>query len=460
MNRRAVLMFLLAAALFMQGCGAAGSPADAPASTASAVSASENADSAENVPESPAAPENAAESAVSAENTSESADAAETAPESTAAENTPAGNDPAAAGDTVIPDAEAAEASIETAEEMSSVNEVEAPDGLVFSSALMNFSFLYDPRHEAHSMETGAAQLAFNGDTSLCGLFVSVADAENLPEIEEMLEEDMFGETQKYMNAMVDQPRPAKMLAAGHRLRGYTYAYSARSGETVDGSYYIEKRDGKYIFYRTEVYRESADEYAAEDAIEKTAETIRFSADAYGKGNAVIPSEIGDDNTPENEEAPELMTEDIPDGAYVPDTEGDYTFLMDEDYLVIADGQTTMVYTGGGMQMPFFLVEEATDEVAAGTVGKQIVAEMNDVKSQLQNRMVDKPEVKLIRLEGRKIAGYLYSYSSVDGTRTIEAAQFYETIGSRVFRWYSLWNRGDDDTAEALEIAIDTFSLK
>ena len=35
----------------------------------------------------------------------------------------------------------------------------------------------------------------------------------------------------------------------GHQLLGYTFAYSDKQGKTVDCSYYVEKREGRGIFY-------------------------------------------------------------------------------------------------------------------------------------------------------------------------------------------------------------------
>lgn len=168
---------------------------------------------------------------------------------------------------------------------------------IAFASESMTFSFLYDAAHTAYITDMGAAELAINGDSSLIGLFVSVSDAENLPTVASILEEDMFSETQKYQNAIAEPPVADKIVVEDHVLEGYTFSYSTRQGETVDATYYIENRDGKYIFYRTEAYRDTPDYQAGQDALEKAVLTLEFSSDAYGPGSAKS-GEIGTDNTP------------------------------------------------------------------------------------------------------------------------------------------------------------------
>jgi hypothetical protein len=88
----------------------------------------------------------------------------------------------------------------------------------VFASEEMGFSFLYDAAHTAYITDTGAAQIAVNGDESLVGLFVSVVDDENMPEVSQILEESMFDETQKYQQAIVQPPAENEITVKGHTL--------------------------------------------------------------------------------------------------------------------------------------------------------------------------------------------------------------------------------------------------
>ena len=346
------------------------------------------------------------------------------------------------------------------AEEAESPAAAVADGEKVFASNVMDFSFLYDKTHTAYITETGAAELAINGDTSLIGLFVSVADASNMPETSQIIEEAMFNETQKYMQAIAQQPAENEITIDGHALTGYVFAYSDRQGKTVDATYYIEVRDGKYAFFKTEAYRSAGDYWTAQDAFEKAVRTLRFSRDAYGDAD-VIPGEIGTDNTPEESEEPQDFGQNSAASAYSATFEGDYYFDVDEDkYLVIADGNTTMVYTGGGMTMPCFTVDDETENIPRDSIGTYIVEYKNGLIAQLQNRLIGEPKVITIQSGDRKLVGLEYFYSSVAGDRTIESCYLLEPIGDFVFSWYGLWNRGDTETANVLVHAIDTFALK
>ncbi len=362
---------------------------------------------------------------------------------------------------------EAAEAAkAENAGSAAEAEEAEAPaaavsdDEKAFASSTMDFSFLYDKAHTAYITETGAAELAINGDTSLVGLFVSAADAANMPETSQIIEEAMFNETQKYMQAIAQQPATNEITVDGHELEGYVFSYSDRQGRTVDSTYYIEVRDGKYLFFKTEAYRDADDYWAAYDAFEKAVLTLQLSRDAYGDTD-VIPGEIGTDNTPEDSEPPQDFGQNSTSPAYSDTFEGDYYFDVDEDkYLVIADGNTTMVYTGGGMNMPCFTVDDETENIPRDDIGTHIVLTKNNLIAQLQNRLVDEPKIITIQNGDRKLVGLEYAYSSVAGDRTIESCYLLEPIGDFVFSWYGLWNRGDSETANVLVHAIDTFALK
>ena len=56
--------------------------------------------------------------------------------------------------------------------------------------------------------------------------------------------------------------------------------------------------------------------------------------------------------------------------------EGDYYFDTDASFLILADGNTTQVYTGGTMQGAYFSVEEVELE---GGIGETIVSRIKEV---------------------------------------------------------------------------------
>lgn len=145
----------------------------------------------------------------------------------------------------------------------------------LFTSEDMRFSFHYDEAHTANLTDEGAAELALNGDDSLVGLFVSVVRADGLPQVDQLIDDEMMNETQRYLNNMVTPPEKKDLEIDGHQLRGYTYAYSDEEGKPVAASYYVEVREGRGIFYRTAEYYES-DNAVAQEALEKAVSTLKF----------------------------------------------------------------------------------------------------------------------------------------------------------------------------------------
>ena len=449
---------ILALVLSLTACGGAGQTA--PADTAS----------------DPSAAKTSAEAAAAGSSGGKADDQAAAAEEGEAVSETAAADTTAAAGMKSVAyedDSAAAEG-----------DEAAAAGGdKVFASEELGFSFLYDAAHTAYITDTGAAQIAVNGNESLVGLFVSVVDDENMPEVSQILEESMFDETQKYQQAIVQPPAENEITVKGHTLEGYIFCYSDRQGETVDATYYVEVRDGKYIFYSTEIYRDDQDYWAGQNALEKAVLTLQLSADAYGESSA-REGTIGSDNTPIPSEAPGDSAGENPSveemesareemefsgGSGYPAVnygssavfEGDYTFEIDDSkYLVLADEDLTMVYTGSGMEMPLFQVDDESDDIPFDSIGEYVVDAKNNTISMLQNRLTGEPEVVTFSIGDRKFAGLEYSYSTVEGDRTIEAREYCMPVDGRVFVWYGLWNRGDETTPALMRRAMETFSMK
>lgn len=191
----------------------------------------------------------------------------------------------------------AVEQTEEEIQEAETVVEEEEPysDFKVFASEKMDFSFRYDPANTAYMTDTGAAELAINGNDSLVGLFVSVVDAEFTPEPDEILEEDIYNLKQKYSVALAVKPVRDNLMIGDHSLTGITYTYNDMQGETIDCTKWIESRDGKYIFYETETYRDqSGPDF---EAMVVAVETLVLSDSAYGTSDAKSGS-IRKDTTP------------------------------------------------------------------------------------------------------------------------------------------------------------------
>ena len=150
-----------------------------------------------------------------------------------------------------------------------------------------------------------------------------------------------------------------------------------------------------------------------------------------------------------------------PSGSYgsvaASEFEGDYYFDTDKSFLILADGNTTQVYTGGTMQGAYFSVEEVELE---GGIGETIVSRIKEVTEFLGVRMIGQPKVQLLETGDRRLAGFVTTYSAVDGSKTIVAEEFYEEIGGKTYCWYAIYDKGDEVTPMAFKWAMQTFTLK
>ena len=330
-------------------------------------------------------------------------------------------------------------------------------DYLVFASDTMGFSFLYDPRHIAYVGPTGAALVAIDGDKARTGLFVSVVDSENLPTPEEYFETEIFNLQQRYLNAMQTQPKLYDTEIDGHKIIGILYAYSAPTGGTIDCTEFIEVKGDKYVFYHTRAPREKSGPEL--NAMGLAMASLELDAGAYGKSDAVSG------NLPKDEFDKDYVGSSGNDqaqgsalaSANAADFEGDYYFDTDESFLILADGDTTQVYTGGVMEGANFSVEKVE---LSESIGDTIVTRTKEVADMLSVRMIGQPDVQGIEIGDRRLAGFVTTYSAVDGTKTIVAEEFYEEIDGTTYCWYAIYDKGDEVTPEAFKKAMQTFTLK
>ena len=330
-------------------------------------------------------------------------------------------------------------------------------DYLVFASDTMGFSFLYDPRHIAYVGPTGAALVAIDGDKARTGLFVSVVDSENLPTPEEYFETEIFNLQQRYLNAMQTQPKLYDTEIDGHKIIGILYSYSAPTGGTIDCTEFIEVKGDKYVFYHTRAPREKSGPEL--NAMGLAMASLELDAGAYGKSDAVsgnLPKDEFDKDyvgSSGNDQAQGSALS----SANAADFEGDYYFDTDESFLILADGDTTQVYTGGVMEGANFSVEKVE---LSESIGDTIVTRTKEVADMLSVRMIGQPDVQGIEIGDRRLAGFVTTYSAVDGTKTIVAEEFYEEIDGTTYCWYAIYDKGDEVTPEAFKKAMQTFTLK
>ena len=330
-------------------------------------------------------------------------------------------------------------------------------DCLVFASETMGFSFLYEPRHIAYVGPTGAALLAIDGDKARTGLFVSVVDSENLPTPEEYFEEEIFNLQQRYLNAMQTQPELYDTEIEGHKIIGILYSYSAPTGGTIDCTEFIEVKGDKYVFYHTRAPRKKSGPEL--NAMGLAMASLEFDAGAYGQPDAVSGNLPKDEFDTEyvGSSGDNLTQEGALASAGASDFEGGYYFDTDESFLIIADGDTTQVYTGGVMEGANFSVEVVD---LTESIGDTIVSRTKEVADMLSVRMIGQPEVQGIEIGDRRLAGFVTTYSAVDGTKTIVAEEFYEEIGGKTYCWYAIYDKGDEVTPAAFKKAMQTFTLK
>ena len=157
-------------------------------------------------------------------------------------------------------------------------------DYRVFSSEKMGFSFLYDAANSASMTDTGAAELTVNGNTQFTGLFVSVMDAADMPEIAQILEEESFNAVLKYGDSLVRQPEESPLELEGHTLSGLLYTYLDKDGQEVLCTCFIEQRDGRYVIFRTKgLYEGDGKEL---EAFGGALVTLEFDTDIYGESDA------------------------------------------------------------------------------------------------------------------------------------------------------------------------------
>lgn len=336
-----------------------------------------------------------------------------------------------------------------------------------FSSSVMGFSFRYEPSNKVTETKNGACEMTVAGEEKLTGLFVSCLPAENMPDMKQILEEEAENVTAKYRNAMVEEPKSGSLTVDDHDLTGQTWAYSLPGGGTVECASYIESRRGHYIFFRTEKMR-GADN--AETAAMKLAiRTLKIQTDGSSapSGGADSGSTAKESKKDKKSSGGKKRTVGIAEmtggGTQEKKTEeekkepfeSDYIFDIEEKWLVIPEGDATMVCTTGTMQGPSFVVNKIKleDKPAAYLSNKA-----EEIKEHLGERVTTAPEVTTIELGERKLTGIEYEYSSLDGAKSVYQAEYLETTSFGIFDWELTCDQGDNDAVTAMLSAMETFS--
>lgn len=338
-----------------------------------------------------------------------------------------------------------------------------------FTSSGMGFSFRYDPVNKAKATDAGACEMTIGEEKDLIGLYVSSVLAEGMAAPAQILEEEAGDVNQKYKSSLVEKPVRTNLAVDDHELTGQTWAYSMPSGGTVECSSFIEVRGGHYIFFRTEAMRD--DLAPANDALKLAIRTLKLTT---GKKSTKAAAKAGDSSTAAAAESStskgaEKAEEDTSKTVGIADltgggtdekegkTEafgGQYSFDVDEKWLVESDETATTVYTRGSMQGAYFVVDKIEmEEKPANYLSNRA----EEIQKNLGERLIMKPEVRTVELGERKLTGIEYEYASADGARNYYQAEYIETTALGTFIWELSCNQGDNESVAAMLSAMETF---
>ena len=71
--------------------------------------------------------------------------------------------------------------------------------------------------------------------------------------------------------------------------------------------------------------------------------------------------------------------------------------------------------------------------------------------------MAGEPQKVDIKVNGEKVRGIKYDYSSEDGTMTFTGENYAVIIGDSIYSWSSLYNKGDNVTPSEVQGAMMSF---
>lgn len=146
----------------------------------------------------------------------------------------------------------------------------------LFTSEEMRFTFVYDDDDTVKMTDVGAAELTVEDEDSLVSLSVTVVPADSMPPVGQIIDDGIQSETQQYLNNMAQPPQKDELTIGDHQLTGYTFSYVDSDGRTVDSSFYVEKREGRGIYYRTQAFAGAESYDDVQEALEKAVKTLRF----------------------------------------------------------------------------------------------------------------------------------------------------------------------------------------
>lgn len=174
--------------------------------------------------------------------------------------------------------------------------------------------------------------------------------------------------------------------------------------------------------------------------------------------------------TEDEQSDPPAQTEEQT-GNEVSDTDG-YSEIVHGNMMIeypsswTAEKHEYMIYASkdGSGNPPFYFVEEIGWVESPGNF---VTSQMDAFSSKYQNRVAKQPEAQTMEVAGMKLAGFVASYSAVEGTATITHYDFVEVIDDITYHFlceYVSEASGDQHEDETTYFdfmhAIESFKVK
>ena len=136
--------------------------------------------------------------------------------------------------------------------------------------------------------------------------------------------------------------------------------------------------------------------------------------------------------------------------------DGAYKFKTEPNYIAHVSGDNVDVYLEKENSVPVFrcykmprVNKQSADDFLDGTA--------ENLKKTYKNRMAGEPQKVDIKVNGEKVRGIKYDYSSEDGTMTFTGENYAVIIGDNIYSWSSLYNKGDNVTPSEVQGAMMSF---
>lgn len=223
-------------------------------------------------------------------------------------------------------------------------------------------------------------------------------------------------------------------------------------GEAADGYYYLT--------FPTDVQG-----YMEDDAIMAEYSAMNAKIDVVREKSTCTLSGSSVSSGNQNGTGTETVTAD---GLYKIAESDSFTFECAQDWITENMGDGAWAEKEGTEGYPFYIIYNYEAEEFGQTPGEFIAEDMKEYSKKHGVRVASQPEVVTYEIGDRKVAGYIASCSSEDGSRTITTYRLTETINDRILLYWCEYisqtyneNEYEDETTyfEFMH-AIETLKMK